>query len=469
MILRILFALGLPCLLCAKTNILFMMADDLGWNDVGYHGSEIKTPNIDALAKKGVELDRYYAYPVCSPTRVALMTGRTPIRQGIDSPIGPTGGLPLDEHLLPQTLQAAGYQTFMAGKWHLGLERVASHPYSRGFDRSYGHLGPAVDYFTHIWNGGLDWHRNGEVVREEGYSTELITNEAVALMKGRDKAKPMFLYVAFNAPHTPLQATEKYLDRYADMSDGSRKQFAAMVSAVDDGVGKILDTLKAEGLDDDTIIVWVSDNGGNESAGADNGMLRGGKGTAFEGGIRVPGMIYQPGVLEGRRFSKQISAHDWFQTLTTAVGVSPNNTKKFDGVDMWAALKDGADPGRGDTIFGIDGNYAIFRDGWKFVEYTPRGANRPTTHLFRIEDDPGEEHDFVNEKPDVAKELLAAIRAIPRPPSVSRDAQQGAGPGRRAGRKGANKKGRRGPGGRDPQTGWPEETRAPWVEAAIRD
>ncbi len=469
MILRILLALVVPALLCAKTNIVFMIADDLGWNDVGYHGSAIKTPHIDALAKKGVELDRYYAYPVCSPTRVAIMTGRTPIRQGIDSPIGPNGGLPLDEHLFPQTLQAAGYQTFMAGKWHLGLERVASHPYSRGFDRSYGHLGPAVDYFTHIWNGGLDWHRDGKLVREQGYSTELIAAEAVSLLKARDKSKPMFLYVAFNAPHTPLQATDKYLDRYADMSDGNRKHFAALVSAVDDGVGKILDAVKSEGLEKDTIIVWVSDNGGNETAGADNGVLRGGKGNVFEGGIRVPGMIYQQGVLEGRKFSKQISAHDWFQTLTTAVGVSPKNTKKFDGVDMWAALKDGADAGRSDTIFGVDGNYAIFRDGWKFVEYTPRGATKSTTHLFRIDDDPYEEHDFINEKPELAKELLAAIREMPRPPSASRDVAPAVGPGGPGGKKGAKKKGRRGPGGRDPRQGWSEETRAPWVEAAIRD
>ena len=166
----------------------------------------------------------------------------------------------------------------MTGKWHLGLERAASHPYNRGFDRSHGHLGPAVDYFTHIWNGGLDWQRNGEALREEGYSTELIVREAVSLIAGRDKSKPMFLYVAFNAPHTPLQATEKYLDRYAGIADVNRKHFAAMVSAVDDGVGAILDTLRAEGLDKDTIVVWVSDNGGNERAGADNGPFRGGKG-----------------------------------------------------------------------------------------------------------------------------------------------------------------------------------------------
>lgn len=446
-----------------------MVADDLGWNDVGYHGSEIATPNIDALVRKGVDLDRYYAYPVCSPTRAAIMTGRAPIRMGIDSPIGPNGGLPLDERLLPETLRAAGYQTFMTGKWHLGLERAASHPYNRGFDHSYGHLGPAIDYFTHIWNGGLDWHRNGKAIREEGYSTELIVREAVSLVEDRDKSKPMFLYVAFNAPHTPLQATGKYLERYAGIADVNRKHFAAMVSAVDDGVGKILDTLRAEGLDKDAIVVWVSDNGGNERAGADNSPFRGGKGNVFEGGIRVPGTIYRHGILEGRKFTEQITVHDWFQTLTTAVGVKPQNTRKFDGVDMWAALETGAEPSRGDTIIGVDGNYAIFRDDWKFVEYTPRNGTETTTHLFRIEDDPNEEYDFIEEKPDLAERLLAAIRAVPRPPSVSQDIVPVAGPGGDRGKKTARKKGRRGPGGRNPREGWPEETRVPWVETAIHD
>ena len=469
LLLRIFLAAALPALLCARTNILFMMADDLGWNDVGYHGSEIATPNIDAFVRKGVELDRYYAYPLCSPTRAALLTGRTPIRMGIDSPIGPNGGLPLDERLLPETLRAAGYQTFLTGKWHLGLERAASHPYNRGFDHSYGHLGPAIDYFTHIWNGGLDWHRNGKAIREEGYSTELIVREAVSLIEGRDKSKPMFLYVAFNAPHTPLQATGKYLDRYAGVADDGRRHFAAMVSAVDDGVGAILAALRAEGLENDTIIVWVSDNGGNERAGADNSPLRGGKSTAFEGGIRVPGAIYRSGILEGRKFTRQITAHDWFQTLTTAVGVAPQNAKAFDGVDMWAALTTGAEPDRGDTIIGVDGNYAVFRGGWKFVEYTPRNGTETTTHLFRIEDDPNEEHDFIDEKPDEVKRLLAALRAVPRPPSVSQDVVPPPGPGGAAAKKGARKKARRGPGGRDPRAGWPEETRAPWVEAAVRD
>lgn len=467
---RTVFLLLLPALASAAPNIVFMMADDLGWNDVGYHGSEIKTPNIDALVERGVELDRYYAFPLCSPTRVALMTGRSPIRQGVDSPIGPNGGLPLDEHLLPQTLRAAGYETFMAGKWHLGIERIASHPYRRGFDRSYGHLGAAVDYFTHRWLGGLDWHRNGEVLREEGYSTELITSEALDQLRTRDKSKPMFLYVAFNAPHTPLQATETYLKRYPNV-EGNRKLFAAMVSAMDDGVGKILAALEMEGIADDTLVVWVSDNGGGIRAGASNEPFRGGKGSAFEGGIRVPGTVRWNGVLTaGSKLEQQFSAHDWFPTLTSAVGVEPQNVKPFDGVDMWPALEDGTAVARAETVIGVDGNYAIFRDGWKLVEFTPRNSDQTTMHLYRIEDDPSEEHDLIEVKPDLAAELLARMRSIPRPPSVSQDVEpRGPRPG--APTKGAPKakKGRGGRGARDPLAGWPDETREPWIDTALRD
>lgn len=467
MIIRIFLFLALPLVLAAAPNVVFMMVDDLGWSDVGYHGSEIETPNIDKLAGQGIRLDRYYVFPLCSPTRVALMTGRSPIRQGVDGPIGPNGGMPLDEHLLPETLRAAGYQTTLAGKWHLGIERVASHPYRRGFDHAYGHLGAAVDYFTHIWLGGHDWHRNGEVVRERGYTTELITSEAIGQLRNRDKSAPMFLYVAFNAPHTPLQAPDRYLNRYLGIENRSRRLFAAMVSAVDDGVGRILEAIESEGIADDTLVVWVSDNGGSLRAGGNNEPLRGGKGSTFEGGIRVPGLVRWPGVLEsGITFHQQITALDWFPTLASAVSVKPLNEKPFDGIDMWPALKDGAKASRGDTVMGIDGNYAIFRDGWKLVESTPRAAGRTTMHLYRIEEDPSEERDLIDVKPDLAKALLAGIRAISRPPSVSLDVNPRggqAGPSRKKRAKGGRQ------GGRNPVAGWAEETRAPWVDSAIRD
>ncbi|MCP5115213.1 MAG: sulfatase-like hydrolase/transferase, partial [bacterium] len=196
-------AVLLPAALAAADHphVVLIVADDLGWNDVGYHGSEIRTPNIDKLAKSGVMLERFYAYPLCSPTRTALMTGRHSIELGVNGPFAPTAkeGLPLDERLLPQAFSDAGYQTFMTGKWHLGLAHVKYFPQSRGFDHFYGHLGAAVDFYEHVLRGGLDWQRNGKSVREEGYTTDLITAEAVRLLRERDKNKPVLLYITYNA------------------------------------------------------------------------------------------------------------------------------------------------------------------------------------------------------------------------------------------------------------------------------
>ena len=183
------------------------VSDDMGWNEVGYHGSKIATPHIDGLAKEGVQLDRFYVHPICSPTRTALMTGRSPARFGITGPIG-RGVVPLDEHFLPQTFQKAGYQTFMVGKWHLG-ERSDDHaPNARGFDHFYGCLGGVIDYYTHRRGRGLDWQRNGKPVIEEGYSTDLFAAEAIRLLKNRDQKKSVFLYLPFNAPHQPAQAPD---------------------------------------------------------------------------------------------------------------------------------------------------------------------------------------------------------------------------------------------------------------------
>ena len=470
MLIRIALVMALPAICASAPNIVVIFADDLGWNDVGYHGSRIKTPSIDSLANDGLELDRYYAHPVCSPTRAAFLTGRSPIRLGIDSPIGPYGGLPLNEHLMSESLRAAGYQTFMAGKWHLGIERVASHPYRRGFDRSYGHLGASVDYFSHVWIGGLDWHRNGEILREPGYSTELITREAVARIEGRDRSAPMFLYVAYNAPHTPLQVPDQYLAPYADIPNENRRTYAAMVSAMDEGVGEILAALDRE-------VIWASDNGGARTWGASNAPLRGGKGNAFEGGIRVPAVIRWTGVLgKGQRFRQIITAEDWFPTLAAAAGFEPQNTLPFDGIDMWPGMRDGTQVNRRETVIGIGGNYAIFRDGWKLVEFTRRGDDQSATHLFRIDDDPSEENDMAAAMPDLAKELLQRLRVIPRPSSVSQDRLGPASPGRRPRARGkqprpkaARAKAGRRPGRVSAANEPAPETRAPWIETAIRD
>ena len=468
---RILILLTLPLAVYARPNIVFILADDLGWNDVGYHDSEIKTPNIDSLAEDGLNLDRYYAFPMCSPTRAAFLTGRSPIRLGIVSPIGPRGGLPLQEHLLSETLQSDGYQTSQVGKWHLGMDRVAAHAYNRGFSHSYGHLGPSVDYFTHVWQGALDWQRNGKALREEGYTTELITAEAIRQIKSRDESAPMFLYVAFNAPHSPLQAPEQYVTPYAHIEDANRKIYAAMVTAMDEGVGRILETLADEGIADDTLVVWASDNGGGTNLGASNRPFKGGKGNAFEGGIRVPAAIRWPGVLPaGQRIEQMVTAMDWFPTLTSAVGVKPRNSLPFDGVDMWPALKDGGKVARPDTVIGVAGNYAVFRDGWKYVQSTRRNRNESETFLYRITDDPLEARNLIETESELANQLRAVIEAIPKARSASQGRRRGPGntvggprPGRNSA-SGGRQQGR--PGRRNAQGGRSGE---PWVERAARD
>ncbi|MBM3745567.1 MAG: arylsulfatase, partial [Acidobacteria bacterium] len=243
----------------APPNVVIILADDLGWADVGFHGSEIRTPNLDRLATQGVRFERFYSYPLCSPTRSALMTGRSPMRLGVAySVIRPWSsyGVPLEEHFMPQSFQAAGYSTAMTGKWHLGHARAGFMPNARGFDHAYGHVNGAIDYYTHIRDGGLDWHRNGRSVREEGYATDLLAGEAARIIENRDRNRPLFLYLPFNAPHTPLQAPQPLLDKYASIADPRRRTFAAMVDSLDQGVGRVLAALDKSGMADNTMVLF---------------------------------------------------------------------------------------------------------------------------------------------------------------------------------------------------------------------
>ncbi len=464
---RALFALLLlACVsLEAKPNVVFMMADDLGWNDVGYHGSEILTPNIDRLAGEGVELDRYYAFPVCSPTRAALMTGRSPIRLGVDRPIERLNGVPLDEHFMAQTFQAAGYETMLTGKWHLGLSHVDYFPSSHGFDKWYGHLGPMLDYYTHIWEGGLDWNRDDKVLEEEGYVTNLISDESVRNLRERDKSKPTFMYVAFNAPHLPLQAPGEAVGDYSEIESRNRRIYAAMVTLMDDAVGAILNTLESEGMTENTIVVWVSDNGGAPQAGASNAPLRSGKAGAFEGGIRVPGVISWPGQLASNTFSEQISVLAWLPTLASAAGIDLGAKKTLDGYNMWPAVKDGKQIERGATVIGMLNTFSVFHDGWKYLEHRGRGETEMLPYLFRILEDPNEEENLVTKHPEVSKEMARLLRSIPRTPTVSPDfrppgsAPAGARPG--AGPRPKKKQA--------PTVGWRRVSGPPWLERAKRD
>ena len=471
-------AIGMAMLaapLLATSNVVFMMADDLGWNDVGYHGSEIRTPHIDSIAQRGIQLNRYYASPLCSPTRAALLTGRIPLRFGVDRPIETIGGLPETERLLTDVLKAAGYETALVGKWHLGLAHINYHPYNRGFDTSYGHLGPAVDYWTHIWDGGLDWHRNGKVLNEEGYTTELIGKAAERVISDRDKAKPLFLYVAFNAPHGPLQAPPESVSAYDSIQNPRRRTYAAMVSEMDRAVGGILETVEEEGLTDETLIVWCSDNGGAVRLGADNSPLRGGKGGAFEGGIRVPAAVWKPGSIEGgQTFTQMMTVADWFPTIAAATGNDLDAGAELDGVDMWSALTTGENVQRSEPyVVGVFDSVALIDGMWKYVEPLPRGGSG-VAHLFRLDKDPEEREDLAEVEPERFEAMREQLHSFPRTATIAPDVTPPPGPrrGRPGGRPtpSAGGEGARTPPGRGGGAvdGWKEITKPPWVEAADR-
>lgn len=374
-----------------RPNIVVFLADDLGWKDVGYHGGPEQTPNIDRLAKAGLRLEHFYAYPLCSPTRAALLTGRNPIRFGLAySVVRPWAyyGLPATEELLPASFQRAGYQTAIIGKWHLGHSNRKLHPTSRGFDYFYGHMNGAIDYFTHERDGSPDWQRNGTTVKEPGYSTDLFADEAVRWLQQRDKTKPYFLYVPFNAPHSPLQAPAALRDKYAAISNPRRRTYAAMVDAMDQAIGRI-----ASQLDPNTIIFFSSDNGGPRSQGADNGDLRAGKATTYEGGIRVPAFVHAPALIRPGVSNQVMAIWDILPTLAAAAHVPLPTAKPLDGLNLWPQLSGGVLPVERVNLFfctqpetGIK-QYAI-RDGeWKMV----RTMTSPTREeLFHIPSDPGE-------------------------------------------------------------------------------
>ena len=299
-----------------QPNVVFVLVDDLGYADVGFTGGEIATPNLDEIAANGVILDRNYVYSVCSPTRVALLTGQNPLAYGVVGPIQENVGLSLDLKLMPEYFKDMGYQTFMIGKWHLGLVTTDYWPNARGFDYFYGFLGGWIDFYTHVYGGGLDWQRNGESLREEGHATDLMTADALRVVQSRDPNRPFFLYLSYNAPHSPLQYTPSDSGLNDDVEAGDRKVYAEMVTQMDQGVGELIGVLRAQGILENTIVVFSSDNGGAIRLGANNGKLRGEKGGSFEGGIRVPGFLYWEGGIErGSRLDQPVVVHDWLPTL----------------------------------------------------------------------------------------------------------------------------------------------------------
>jgi arylsulfatase A-like enzyme len=355
---------------------LFILTDDMGWADVSYHGGDIKTPNIDALASQGVKLESFYVQPVCSPTRAALLTGRYPMRHGLQvGVVRPWAkyGLPLEERTLAQALKDAGYETAITGKWHLGHFQPEYLPTHRGFDHQYGHYNGAIDYFTHERDGGFDWHRDDVVNHDEGYSTNLIAAEAVKRIRERDRDKPLFLYVPFNAVHAPHQVPEKYKQPYASLKE-PRRTYAGMTAAMDEGVGQILDALDASKLREDTLVIFTSDNGGpSPGRVTNNGPLRAGKGSLYEGGVRVAACASWPGKIPANgTVSEPLHAVDVYPTVLKLAGADVTAAGKqqlpVDGIDAWPAIAGGAKlPERAILLNATPVNGAVRMGRWKLI------------------------------------------------------------------------------------------------------
>lgn len=422
-----------------RPNIVFIMADDLGNADLGYRGSEIKTPHIDRLAVSGVRCESFYGMPVCSPSRACLMTGRYPMRYGLQTLVifpSHTYGLPSDERTLPQALREAGYRTMMVGKWHLGHADKKYWPQGRGFDHFYGNLVGEVDYFTKERGGLIDWQRNGQFLREEGYFTTQLGDEAEKLIRGLDSQQPFFLYFASLAAHAPYQAPQEYLDRFASITDERRRTYAAMIAALDDQVDRIVKALDEKGLRDNTLIVFSSDNGGATSARstsgvrseqegakqgavapgekppASNGRLRGGKGTLYEGGVRVPTVFNWPGKLTPRVVDEPLHMVDVMPTLLALAGGRPAEDHPLDGSDIWPVLSAGEDSPHEELLINVEAlRGAIRRGNWKLVKLATLPGQ---TELFDLAADPGEQTNIANQHPDVVRDLEARLLAYAR-------------------------------------------------------
>ncbi len=404
-----------------KPHIVMFVSDDMGWNEVGYHGSKIATPHIDRLAKEGMQLDRFYVHPVCSPTRAALMTGRSPARFGITSALTRGTGVPLAEHFMPQTFQKAGYQTFLVGKWHLGATGPEYKPNARGFDHFFGFHGGGIGYYA---RGGLrarGWYRNVQPAIVEGYSTDLLAAEAIRLIKKRDPNRPIYLNLSFNAPHPIAQAPEALITKYAKLGfTGRMIAHAGAIDAMDSAIGRVLAAIEAEGMARNTLVMFFCDNGsggggrGLRGSGPKGGAgylaLRGGKGSVLEGGIRVPAVLRWPGVIPAGATSMQlISDLDLFPTLTAAMGIPPKNPKPFDGINLWSGLRENKIVQRRPVVVAGQGEFALLRDRWKLI-WSPQQIS-----LYDVIKDPTESRDVILDHPIIAAELAEALAPFKSP------------------------------------------------------
>ena len=425
-----------------RPNIVIMVADDIGYADPSFRGSEIETPNLDQLAADGMVLNRFYTAPICSPTRAALMTGRDPMRLGVAYGVilpWDSGGVHTSEHFMPESFQAAGYQTAIVGKWHLGHAQQVFHPNERGFDHFYGHLHTEVGYYPPFSIlGGKDFQENGKTIDydqlgDEKYETFLLANHTSQWIEQRDKSTPFFLYLPFLAPHERLEAPQELVEKYQDIKDdrppsrspsddftklsklhgvkSRRPVYAAVVDAMDQAVGRVLVTLEEQGIADNTIVMFFSDNGATRvygRGGGDNSPFRGGKAEVYEGGIRVVSILRWPNqIAAGQQLNDAMTVMDVFPTLAAAAGIKMLNNFELDGVDMTPALLQGREVEHDTLYFSSEipilnrFNFTAIEGDWKLVQWLDMQPMQTVVQheLFDLANDPGEYNNLADQHP----------------------------------------------------------------------
>ncbi|MEP3481397.1 MAG: sulfatase-like hydrolase/transferase [Fuerstiella sp.] len=422
-----------------RPNIVLILCDDLGYADVGFNGSsDIVTSNLDDLAANGtVFSSAYVCHPFCGPSRMGLMTGRYPHTFGAPFNLPNSGlgiedfnqqGIPIEEELISTVLQDAGYFTGAIGKWHLGVQ-PKHHPNRRGFDDFYGFLGGGHMYFPEKYgpiyerqkrSGKANFNdyiapleHNGKQVQETEYMTDGLSREAVRFVKDASgKDEPFFLYLAYNAPHTPLEAKPEDFEKFDSIEDEKRRTYAAMVYAVDRGIGQVVEALQQTEELENTLIIFLSDNGGKMGAGSNNGPLQQGKGSVCEGGIRVPILFHWPSqVAAGKTYDHPVSALDFYPTLARIAEAKTATTKQLDGIDIWDAFQAGTNARQNQPIYALrhwNGfhNVGIRQNQWKALKRGPKAAWK----LFNLNQDIGEKNDVSEQHPLMTERLVEAAK-----------------------------------------------------------
>ncbi len=403
-------------------NILVIIADDAGWNDVSYNGSEIKTPNIDGLANKGVQLNRFYTNPTCSPSRVSLLTGMPASRIGIVAPISGKSKKTLPDSIttLPQALKRHNYENALFGKWHLGLD-IANGPNAFGFDYSYGFLHGQIDQYTHKYkNGDPSWYRNDQMIEEEGHATDLITKEAIEwLTQKRDTTKNFYVQLAYSAPHFPLQEEDKWKAPYLEsITDESRRDYAAAMAHLDFDIGEVLEALKKHQLDDNTVIIFMSDNGAMENwfptyqyDGAhgpnpvlgNNEPLRDWKASNYEGAIRVPAIVYWKGHLKSVSNTNFMSVSDVMPTLLSLI--EKDIPKTVEGTNVWPSIENSAISTSHDIYIRGHKQECLIHPPYKIIRTRHKDGSPADFELYNIVADPEEKNNIIDKDSAFTKQM----------------------------------------------------------------